>query len=108
MSQLIKHNNPVVKRDGFLWELSGIMSDPKFRSFIDQYFDDALDTKTSIMMLKTYSILQSRASKINGKEPSREQMVELMMKAIHNPEFRSAMVAEMKTFMDGDTLPSIE
>ena len=105
MSVLVKREK-VVKPVKFLDRVAKIMSDPEVSTFMDDYFSSVDDAKTTLMMIKTYSILRDKFVESTGKEPSKVEMVNIMKNAMANRDFRIAMVANMNQFMNDGILPT--
>jgi hypothetical protein len=96
----------VVKRKdsrvGFMTKLADIMEDPEFRGFVEQYFSDIDVTKTTIMMMKTYSVARQQIMDKEGKEPDKKRMISVMKDIVNNSETRALMVESMDRFMRDD------
>lgn len=83
-----------------------IMGDPKLRSYIDEFFSDWDETKTVIMIMKTYQVieleLKSREfkyGKIFSNEDRRKLIIGLIKEILSNSECRQELIKNMNIFM---------
>ena len=86
-----------------------IMGDPKLRSYIDEFFSDWDETKTVIMIMKTYQVieveLKSREfkyGKIFSNEDRRKLIIGLIKEILSNSECRQELIKNMNIFMTGN------
>jgi len=82
------------------------MTDEKIRGFIDEFFGDWDDVKTTILVMKTYQVVDSELKRLeeNGKykiniEERRKLMIGLIKEMMTNSECRQELVRNMNVFM---------
>ena len=111
---LIKTGEKSLKTNRFFQFIDLIMTDDKLRGFIDEYFSDWDDVKTSILVMKTYQVVESEmkrleetgVSKISRISSSnrRKLMIGLIKEMMTNSECRQELVRNMNVFMGTEHL----
>jgi len=83
----------------FMGKLGKVMSDPKFKVFFGEYFQDWSNVKTAIMLMKTYSFIEEEYYKRTGLKMESEEVINILKKMISDKECRHLIVEEMGSFM---------
>jgi hypothetical protein len=108
---LIDKGDKSLKTNRFFQFMDLIMNDDKLRGFIDEFFGDWDDVKTSILMMKTYQVIdlelkhleETKRVKI-GQTNRRKLMIGLIKEMMTNSECRQELVKNMNVFMGTDHL----
>ena len=108
---LIDKGDKSLKTNRFFQFMDIIMNDDKLRGFIDEFFGDWDDVKTSILMMKTYQVIdlelkhleETKRVKI-GQTNRRKLMIGLLKEMMTNSECRQELVKNMNLFMGVDHL----
>lgn len=86
-----------------------IMGDPKLRSYIDEFFGDWDETKTVIMIMKTYQVIDIELKnreftygKNFSHEDRRKLIIGLIKEILSNGECRQELIKNMNIFMTGN------
>ncbi len=86
-----------------------IMGDPKLRSYIDEFFGDWDETKTVIMIMKTYQVIDIELKnreftygKNFSHEDRRKLIIGLIKEILTNSECRQELIKNMNIFMTGN------
>ena len=87
----------------FMSKLGKIMSDPQFKEFFKNYFQDWTDIKTAIMFMKTYAFIDEEYHKNAGHHMDPEELVDILRKMIKNGDCRRLIVQNMDGFMNDKT-----
>lgn len=106
--ELIKEGeNSLNSRKTFFNLIDHIMNDNITRCFIDEYFNEWDDIKTSLMFIKTYQIVERQIrmyeytkNKKFEEEERRKLMIGLVKNLITNSESRQEIVRNMNSFME--------
>jgi len=108
---LIDKGDKSLKTNRFFQFMDIIMNDDKLRGFIDEFFGDWDDVKTSILMMKTYQVIdlelkhleETKRIKI-GQTNRRKLMIGLIKEMMTNSECRQELVKNMNVFMGTEHL----
>ena len=108
---LIKTGEKSLKTNRFFQFIDIIMNDEKLRGFIDEFFGDWDDVKTTILVMKTYQVIDIELKrledidkyKINTDE-RRKLMIGLIKEMMTNSECRQELVRNMNVFMGTEHL----
>ena len=108
---LIKTGEKSLKTNRFFQFIDIIMTDEKLRGFIDEFFGDWDDVKTTILVMKTYQVIDIELKrledndkyKINSDE-RRKLMIGLIKEMMTNSECRQELVRNMNVFMGTEHL----
>ena len=108
---LIDKGDKSLKTNRFFQFMDLIMNDDKLRGFIDEFFGDWDDVKTSILMMKTYQVIdlelkhleETKRIKI-GQTNRRKLMIGLIKEMMTNSECRQELVKNMNVFMGTEHL----
>ena len=87
----------------FMVKLGKIMSDPQFKGFFKDYFNDWSDIKTAIMFMKTYAFIDEEYYKSTGHHMDPEELVEVLRKMMKDRDCRQLIVQNMDGYMNGKT-----
>jgi hypothetical protein len=108
---LIKTGQKSLKTNRFFQFIDIIMNDEKLRGFIDEFFDDWDDVKTSILVMKTYQIIDLELKRIENignykinMDNRRKLMIGLIKEMMTDSECRQELVRNMNVFMGMDHL----
>jgi hypothetical protein len=108
---LIKTGEKSLKTNRFFQFIDLIMTDDKLRGFIDEYFSDWDDVKTSILVMKTYQVVESEMKRLEETGVSRisisnrrKLMIGLIKEMMTNSECRQELVRNMNVFMGTEHL----
>jgi hypothetical protein len=108
---LIQTGEKSLKTNRFFQFIDIIMTDEKLRSYIDEFFGDWDDVKTSILFMKTYQVVDMELNRLedNDKckisiENRRKLMIGLMKEMMTNSECRQELVRNMNVFMGTEHL----
>ncbi len=108
---LIKTGDKSLKTNRFFQFIDVIMNDEKLRGFIDEFFSDWDDVKTTILIMKTYQVVDTELKRLeeNGKykiniEDRRKLMIGLIKQMMTNSECRQELVRNMNVFMGTEHL----
>ena len=108
---LIKTGQKSLKTNRFFQFIDIIMNDEKLRGFIDEFFDDWDDVKTSILVMKTYKIIDLELKRIENignykinMDNRRKLMIGLIKEMMTDSECRQELVRNMNVFMGMDHL----
>ena len=108
---LIKNGQKSLKTNRFFQFIDIIMNDEKLRGFIDEFFDDWDDIKTSILVMKTYQIIDLELKRIENignykinMDNRRKLMIGLIKEMMTDSECRQELVRNMNVFMGMDHL----
>lgn len=106
-SDLAQIGEKSLKTNRFFQFIDLIMSDSTARSYVDEFFSDWDDIKTSVMFMKTYQIIDKEISameKANNAKMDplerRQFMIGFIKELISNTECRGEIVKNMHDFMD--------
>jgi hypothetical protein len=106
---LIRQGKKNLKDNRFFQFIDLIMGDPKLRSYIDEFFSDWDETKTVIMIMKTYQVidleLKNREVKygtIFSNEDRRKLIIGLIKEILSNSDCRQELIKNMNIFMSGN------
>ena len=87
------------------------MNDDKLRGFIDDFFGEWDDVKTSILMMKTYQVIDIEIKHLEetnrikiGQTNRRKLMIGLIKEMMSNSECRQELVKNMNIFMGAEHL----
>ena len=107
--ELIKSGENEIIYNNFFNLIDYIMNDDMTRLFIEEYFKDWDEIKTSLMFIKTYQIvdkeihnLERKNNKKFEKDERRKMIIALIKNLISNSESRKEIVKNMCVFMDSD------
>ncbi len=108
---IIKTGEKSLKTNRFFQFIDIIMTDEKLRGFIDEFFGDWDDVKTTILIMKTYQVIDIELKrledndkyKINSDE-RRKLMIGLIKEMMTNSECRQELVRNMNVFMGTEHL----
>jgi len=83
-----------------------IMGDPKLRSYIDEFFSDWDETKTVVMIMKTYQVIEVelksrefKCGKIFSHEDRRKLIIGLIKEILSDSQCRQELIKNMNIFM---------
>ena len=108
---LIDKGDKSLKTNRFFQFMDIIMNDDKLRGFIDEFFGDWDDVKTSILMMKTYQVIDIEIKHLEetnrikiGQTNRRKLMIGLIKEMMSNSECRQELVKNMNIFMGAEHL----
>ena len=108
---LIDKGDKSLKTNRFFQFMDTIMNDDKLRGFIDEFFGDWDDVKTSILMMKTYQVIDIEIKQLEetkrikiGQTNRRKLMIGLIKEMMTNSECRQELVKNMNVFMGTEHL----
>lgn len=82
----------------FLDRLADVMNDDSVKSFFSDYFSTWEDTKTAIMFMQLYALIDDTLYQINGQRPDRDKVVSTVKSMITSSEARATLVNAMEEF----------
>lgn len=98
-----RQRNTLIKpseKDGFMEKMGQVMSDPEFKYFFREYFQDWSDVQAAIMLMKTYAFVDEEYTKRTGQKLATQEIVSIVKKMICNTECRRLIMDEMTQFME--------
>jgi len=105
---LVKNGKKSLENNPFFQFIDLIMNDENTRKYIDQFFSDWDDIKTTVMVMKTYQIIEEEIKRLEtiGKlkmlpEIRRKFMIGLIKEMMTNSDCRKELVYNMNEFMVG-------
>lgn len=108
---LLKTGEKSLKTNRFFQFIDIIMNDDKLRGFIDEFFSDWDDVKTSILFMKTYQVVDAELIRLEdsgriktGQSGRRKIMIGLIKEMMTNGECRQELVRNMNVFMGTEHL----
>ena len=88
-----------------------MMNEPKMREFIDEFFSDWDEIKTTIMVMKAYQVIDSKFKQLEFKtkktmciEIRRKMMIGIIKEMLTTSECRQELVKNMNDFMGNSHL----
>ncbi len=109
--KLVEVGEKSLKHNRFFQFMDILMNDDNLRGFIDDFFSDWDDVKTSILMMKTYQLIDMEIKNVEQTgtlqiEPSnrRKLIIGLVKEMMTNSECRQELVRNMNQFMGMDHL----
>lgn len=103
---LVKTGQKSLETNPFFQFIDIIMNDDSTRKYIEQFFSDWDDIKTTVMVMKTYQIIEEEIKRLekNGKikmtqEIRRRFMIGLIKEMMTNGDCRKELVSSMNEFM---------
>jgi hypothetical protein len=104
---LIQQGKKNLNNNRFFQFIDLIMGDPKLRSYIDEFFGDWDETKTVIMIMKTYQVIEIelknrelKYGKLFNNEDRRKLIIGLIKEILANGECRQELIKNMNIFMN--------
>jgi hypothetical protein len=111
--KLIETGNKCIKNNRFFEFIDIIMNDTKMRDFVDDFFNDWDDIRTSIMFIKAYQVIDSQLSILENtsqliitQDNRRKLMIGLIKELFGNGACRQELVYNLNEFMGLDNLKS--
>jgi len=95
---IIDNGTKVLEENIFFKELDIIMTDKKFRSFYDKYFNDYSDIKISILYMKLYETIQKEYFEINNYEIEKELLAYMIKELMSNKESLKKIISSFNDF----------
>ena len=109
--KLVEIGDKSLKNNRFFQFMDILMNDENLRGFIDDFFSDWDDVKTSILMMKTYQMIDSEMKNMEesgklqiGQTHRRKLIIGLVKEMMTNSECRQELVRNMNQFMGMDHL----
>jgi len=109
VKELVKKGENEIVYNNFFNLIDYIMNDNMTRLFIEEYFKDWDEIKTTLMFIKTYQIvdkeihhLERKNNQKFEKDERRKMIIGLIKNLISNSESRREIVKNMCSFMDTD------
>jgi hypothetical protein len=109
IKELVKKGEEEIVYNNFFNLIDYIMNDNMTRLFIEEYFKDWDEIKTTLMFIKTYQIvdkeihhLERKNNQKFEKDERRKMIIALIKNLISNSESRREIVKNMCSFMDTD------
>jgi len=84
----------------FFVKMGEIMSDPEFRKFFDENFNNWNDVKTVIMFMKTYQFIENEYTVKTGEIMKSSEIAVLIREMFSNKEYRRFIVDNMSNFIE--------
>jgi hypothetical protein len=88
-----------------------MMNEPKMREFIDEFFSEWDEIKTTIMVMKAYQVIDSKFKELEFKtkktmcpEIRRKMMIGIIKEMLTTSECRQELVKNMNDFMGNNHL----
>ena len=105
---LVKTGAKSLDTNPFFQFIDIIMNDQNTRKYFDQFFSDWDDIKTTVMVMKTYQVIDDELKRLEliGKvkmipEIRRKFMIGLIKEMMTNADCRKELVYNMNEFMGG-------
>jgi len=95
---IIDSGKKILEENIFFKELDDMMTDEKFRSFYNKYFNDYSDIKISILYMKLYETIQKEYFKINNHEIEKELLVYMIKELMSNKESLKKIISSFNDF----------
>jgi len=95
--ELVPNSHPA----DFLGHLSQLMREPSFRKFHQEYFSTWSDSKASLMLIKTYFLIESELSR-QGFIANEDEIIEVIRRLMKHRECRRYLVDSMVSFINDD------
>lgn len=95
---IINNGKKVLEENIFFKELDDMMTDKKFRSFYDKYFNDYSDIKISILYMKLYETIQKEYFDINNHEIEKELLAYMIKELMSNKESLKKIISSFNDF----------
>jgi len=109
--KLVEVGEKSIKNNRFFQFMDILMNDDNLRGFIDDFFSDWDDVKTSILMMKTYQLIDMEIKKLEqsgslqiGSDNRRKLIIGLVKEMMTTSECRQELVRNMNQFMGMDHL----
>lgn len=106
--EIVRSGHKSLESNPFFQFVDLLMSDDNIRKYIDQFFGDWDDIKTTVMVMKTYQVVEEEIKRLeaNGKlrmtaEIRRKFMIGLIKEMMTNGDCRAELVVKMNDFMGG-------
>ena len=106
---LIQQGKKNLNDNRFFQFIDLIMGDPKLRSYIDEFFGDWDETKTVIMIMKTYQVIEIelknrelKYGKLFSNEDRRKLIIGLIKEILASGECRQELIKNMNIFMNAN------
>lgn len=104
--KLVETGEKSLKNNRFFQFMDILMNDDNLRGFIDDFFSDWDDVKTSILMMKTYQLIDMEIKNLEqtgslqiGPGNRRKLIIGLVKEMMTNSECRQELVRNMNQFM---------
>lgn len=104
--KLVEAGEKSLKNNRFFQFMDILMNDDNLRGFIDDFFSDWDDVKTSILMMKTYQMIDMEIKNLEqsgslqiGSDNRRKLIIGLVKEMMTNSECRQELVRNMNQFM---------
>ena len=108
-NQFINEGRKTLQKNRFFQFIDLVMNDQNTRQYIDEFFSDWDDIKTSVMIMKTYQVVEQELrsyEESSGNQMSNERrrllLVSLVKEMMTNGECRQELIRNMNQFMEGD------
>ena len=95
---IIDNGTKVLEENIFFKELDDIMTDKKFRSFYNKYFNNYSDIKISILYMKLYETIQKEYFEINNHEIEKELLAYIIKELMSNKESLKKIISSFNDF----------
>ncbi len=82
-----------------LRDVCNMMENEESRKFCNQYLDNWNNTKSTIMLLKMYDILDKAYYEANGAHPSKYIIINMLLKLTTHKNYNKLIETNMKEFV---------
>tara|TARA_Y100000389_G_C17470452_1_gene530014 strand:+ start:6179 stop:6532 length:354 start_codon:yes stop_codon:yes gene_type:complete len=98
MDEIIQNTSTLSSYDIII----NLMNQPDFRKLFDDSFNEAMEIKSVVLIMKTYHYIESQYIKTHGVVPSKEYMHSGIRKLMANSSTRKLLVESTNKFMQSN------
>ena len=100
-NEIIEKGENVYETNPFMKDLYDMMTNDRFRNFVETYMNDSTSVKSVIMFIKLFQSIEEEYEKRCEKQITKEMMLFTITEVFKDPNLRKTILKSYENFENG-------